>query len=100
MTDIKTKEIVSEFLGTYLLVVTVGCNIIGDNKEHATMSIAAVLMVMVYCLGAVSGAHFNPAVSFAVMINGSISPLKCAAYCITQVLAGLSGGGSYYLLYG
>ena len=53
------KKCFSEFLGTFVLVATVGFNILGGGNA---LSIGASLMVMIYALGGVSGANFNPAV--------------------------------------
>merc|ERR1719271_1497846 len=54
----------SEFLGTFFLVLTVGLNVTGGSPAPA-LSIGASLMCMIYALGSVSGAHFNPAVTLA-----------------------------------
>merc|ERR1719472_785007 len=62
-------RLASEFLGTFVLVLTVGLNVLGKSPAGA-FSIAASLMCMIYALGDVSGAKFNPAVSLAVLISG------------------------------
>mmetsp|Transcript_26839 Transcript_26839/g.59317 ORF Transcript_26839/g.59317 Transcript_26839/m.59317 type:complete len:493 (+) Transcript_26839:91-1569(+) len=100
----------SEFLGTYLLVFTVGCNVLSGNAIFAAISIAAVLMVMIYNLGDVSGGHFNPAVSLAVTCIGRMEPLMeggdekgwlaFLAYTAVQLVAGVLGGLSYYGVFG
>merc|ERR1719321_2577510 len=63
------SSLLSEFLGTFMLVVTVGFNVLGGSKAPA-FSIAASLMCMIYALGNVSGAHFNPAVTIAILCAG------------------------------
>merc|ERR1719230_1702725 len=55
-------KLLSEFLGTYMLVLTVGLNVLSGSAAGA-FSIAAALMCMIFALGTVSGAHFNPAVT-------------------------------------
>jgi glycerol uptake facilitator-like aquaporin len=79
---LSTKLLV-EFIGTYILVVTVGFNVV-TGSAAAAYSIAASLMVMVYALGgrmdeygyAWGGdCHFNPAVTLAVWTRG-----KCDGY--------------------
>merc|ERR1719331_2096602 len=63
-------ELLSEFLGAYFLILTVGLNVMAKSPAGA-WSIAASLMCMIYALGDVSGGKFNPAVSLAVLISGA-----------------------------
>lgn len=101
-----TAKYVAEFVGTFFLVFTVGCHVHSGNIV-AALSIGAVLMVMVYALGSVSGAHFNPAVTLAVLISGrdKISPEDACIYMVVQVFGGIVGaltscsvfGGSIFL---
>merc|ERR1719146_573143 len=60
---------VSEGIGTFVLVLTVLLNVLGSSPAGA-WSIAASLMCMIYALGNCSGAHFNPAVTLAIMLAG------------------------------
>mmetsp|Transcript_68807 Transcript_68807/g.201961 ORF Transcript_68807/g.201961 Transcript_68807/m.201961 type:complete len:449 (+) Transcript_68807:85-1431(+) len=94
-------KLVSEFLGTYFLVLTVGLNVLGGSPA-AAFSIAASLMCMIYALGDVSGAHFNPAVTVAIAGCGrnKISPSDVGAYIVAQVAGGIAAGFSYKALYG
>jgi len=86
------SALVSEFLGTFYLVLTVGLNVLGGSKA-AALSIAASLMCMIYALGSVSGAHFNPAVTVAILmagrdkIQGGIG-VACAYICVQLVAGG------------
>ena len=48
-----------------------------------------VLAVMVSALGAVSGAHFNPAVTFGVWIAGQIPGRRALSYILAQLIGGL-----------
>merc|ERR1719401_1678671 len=64
--DIRLSMLLSEFLGTFILTVTVGLNVLAKSPS-GPWSIGAALMCMIYALGDVSGAHFNPAVTLAVM---------------------------------
>jgi len=91
----------SEFLGTFFLVLTVGLNVMGGSPA-AAWSIAASLMCMIYALGGVSGAHFNPAVSLAIFLSGRnkfVSPGEIATYMVTQIVAGIVAGLTYNLIY-
>jgi aquaporin Z len=57
-----------------------------------------VLMVMVFAGGHVSGAHYNPAVSTAVLLRGKMTPNEYVAYVATQVLAALAAAGVVSIL--
>merc|ERR1719446_472517 len=96
------KKLTAEFVGTFLLVLTVGCNVLGGSGTWAALSIASVLMVSIYALGSVSGANFNPAVSLALFLNGTpdFTAQKMASYMLIQVIGGLAAGGVYYWLFG
>jgi len=94
-------EIISEFLGTYMLVVTVGLNVLGKSKAGA-FSIAASLTSMIYALGDVSGAHFNPAVTVAVAASGRCPDLtvgKASSFIVTQLVAGIAAAYTYAFVY-
>merc|ERR1719387_159856 len=62
-------KLASEFIGTFFLVLTVGLNVLGKSPGPV-FSIAASLMCMIYALGNCSGAHFNPAVTLAIIVSG------------------------------
>merc|ERR1719235_945873 len=97
------SRFVAEFIGTYLLVLTVGCNVIAGDPTWGVTSIAAVLMVSIYALGGVSGAHFNPAVSVALGAAGTADapPWKeVGIYCAVQLIAGVSAGLCFTLMLG
>eukprot|EP00397_Hematodinium_sp_SG-2012_P033727 GEMP01036076.1.p1 GENE.GEMP01036076.1~~GEMP01036076.1.p1 ORF type:complete len:395 (+),score=116.17 GEMP01036076.1:145-1329(+) len=94
-------RLVSEFLGTFFLVLTVGLNVLAGHGA-AAFSIAASLMCWIYAVGNVSGAHFNPAVTVAVLLSGrkKITPRDAAFYIATQLSAGLAAGLTYYAVHG
>lgn len=96
----KSEELVGEFIGTYLLILTVGCNVLGGNAAMAVLSIASVLMISIYALAGVSGANFNPAVSFALCIAGEMNPTKMGAYIVTQLIAGAAAAATYTWVHG
>jgi len=95
------QKIVSEFLGTYFLVLTVGLNVIGGSKAPV-FSIAASLMCMIFALGTCSGAHFNPAVTIAIVVAGrdKISPKDAGIYIVVQIIAGIAAAFTYSLMEG
>lgn len=68
------RNYLTEFIGTFFLVLTVGLTVVNE-VPLAPLAIGCSLMVMVYMGGHVSGAHYNPAVSLAVLLNGKMSSL-------------------------
>lgn len=93
------NKLISEFLGTYVLVYTVGCNVAGKTGEWAVTSIACSLMVMIYALGNVSGGHFNPAVTAACAVAGKISAVEGLEYIFSQLLGGTAAAFMNQLAY-
>ena len=63
------RKLVMEFIGTFFLVFTVGLAV-ANAGDLAPLAIGSALMVMVFAGGHVSGAHYNPAVSTAVLVCG------------------------------
>merc|ERR1719265_1221813 len=90
---------VAEFVGTYLLVFTVGCNVLSGSPVWAATSIACVLMVSIYALGGVSGANFNPAVSLTLGLSNKLEWKEVGIYCVVQLIAGICAGLSYAALF-
>ncbi len=87
------RKLVVEFVGMFLFVFTVG---MATNKAGAgalaPLAIGSVLMVMVFAGGHVSGGHFNPAVSTAVLLRGRMAANEFAAYIATQFAAAVLAG--------
>jgi aquaporin Z len=76
----------TEFIGTMFLVLVVGVAAIGGAAGGmAPVAIGTVLMVMIYAGGHISGAHYNPAVTLAVLIRGRINMGDAITYWIAQV---------------
>jgi aquaporin Z len=80
------RKYLAEFIGTFFLVFTVCCAVVKGGVV-APIAIGAVLMTMVYAGGHISGGHYNPAVTLAVLIRGRITPIEAMPYWITQVVA-------------
>ena len=95
------RKLASEFIGTLFLVATViGSGImaesLADGNEAVallgnTLATAGILYVLITCLGPISGAHFNPAVSFVFWLNKELSTDLCALYIIFQCLGAIAG---------
>jgi len=67
------RKYVTEFIGTFVLVFTVGCTVM-IHSDLAPLAIGSALMVMVYAGGHISGGHFNPAVTLGVLLRGGKMP--------------------------
>ncbi len=97
-TSEETTEVVSgprvtvkyavEAIGTFFLVFTVGATV-GSASPFAPLAIGAVLMVMIYAGGHISGGHYNPAVTLAVLVRHRIGLRDAVAYWVVQFGAGL-----------
>lgn len=75
-----------ELIGTFFLVLTIGCvSSVPAVGGFAPLAIAAVLMVMVYAGGHISGAHYNPAVTVGLTVRGRCSAQDASVYIIAQI---------------
>lgn len=83
------KNYVTEFIGTFFLVLTIGLTVVGGT-DFAPLAIGSVLMVMVYMGGHVSGAHYNPAVTLAIYLRGKLPAAQVAPYIVAQVIGSLA----------
>ena len=72
------KNYITEFIGTFFLVLAIGLT-------GTPIAIGAMLMVMVYMGGHISGAHYNPAVSIAMIIRGLLSVKEAINYILSQL---------------
>ena len=72
------KNYITEFIGTFFLVLTIGLT--GDP-----LAIGVMLMVMVYMGGHISGAHYNPAVSIAMILRGLLTTKEAINYILSQL---------------
>ena len=89
-----SRKLVVEFIGTFFLVFTVATatNPKSGAGTLAPLAIGSVLMVMVFAGGHISGGHYNPAVSTAVLVRGKMLASEWGAYVIVQLVAGVLAG--------
>src|SRR6266480_3099682 len=81
------NKYIAEFIGTFFLVLTIGCTGIGAGAAViAPLAIGAALMVMVFAGGHISGAHYNPAVTLGVLIRGKVNGADVVPYMVAQLL--------------
>src|SRR5215475_5488264 len=86
------RKYVTEFIGTFGLVFTVGCAVLG-KAALAPLAIGAALMVFVYAGGHISGGHYNPAVSLAAYLRGRLSREDLGPYWLAQAAGALVAAG-------
>ena len=76
-----------EALGTFFLVLVVGLTVVAPGAgAMAPLAIGAILMVMVYAGGPISGGHYNPAVTLAVWLRGKCGANDALPYVGAQVV--------------
>jgi len=95
------RRYVAECLGTaFLLAGVVGSGIMaaklaGGNGALAllcnTLATGAILTVLILTFGPVSGAHFNPAVSIAMVLRRQLPTRVAAMYVGVQIIGGIIG---------
>jgi aquaporin NIP len=86
-----TRPLVAEAVGTFALVFAGAGAIVVDARTHAlghvgvAIAFGLVIMVMIYAVGHVSGAHFNPAVTFAFALTRHFPWGRAALYWCAQI---------------
>lgn len=86
---VTTLSYFAEYVSTFFLIL-----VILMSNGNALM-IGAALAFAIFMVGGISGGHLNPAVSFAMVMNGSIKSNEAVMYVLAQLL----GGGSAYYAY-
>lgn len=104
------KKILAEFLGSAgLLVVVVGSGIMAESLAGGNMAIAllanslatgAGLYALIQTFGPISGAHFNPAVSFAERLWKRLSTAECLGYVLAQLTGAMFGVFAAHSMFG
>ena len=108
-TSERPRKLAAEFIGTAMLLATViGSGVMGEMLSGGNVAIAllgntiptgAILYVLITMLGPVSGAHFNPAVTFAFRLRGEISNADAFAYVAVQVAGAVAGVWLAHLMF-
>jgi aquaporin Z len=91
------KNYLTEFVGTFFLVLTIGLTVTGGT-DFAPLAIGASLMIMVYMGGHVSGGHYNPAVSLAAMMRGALPSAQYLPYVVSQILGALAASLMVFII--
>ncbi len=90
-------KLLTELVGTLFLVLTIGLTVLGGTTL-APLAIGAVLTALVYMGGPVSGAHYNPAVTLAFWMRGTLPAREIGPYMAVQVAGALGGALVVFLV--
>jgi len=100
------KKLAAEFIGTMWLVLG-GCGSavlaaaypeLGIGFAGVAIAFGLTVLTMVYALGHISGAHFNPAVSVGLWVGGRFDKKDLLPYIASQVLGALAGAAIIYTI--
>jgi glycerol uptake facilitator-like aquaporin len=104
------KAMWAEGIGSFLLFATViGSGIMGDRLSGGNVAVAllgntlatgAMLFVLVTMLGAISGAHFNPAVTMVMRLRGDIATAAALGHVAAQLAGGILGVWAAHVMFG
>src|SRR5260370_4709194 len=104
------RRVVSETVGTALLLATVvGSGIMGDRLSGGNVAIAllanslatgAVLVALILTFSDLSGAHFNPAVTFADAWGHGVAWRCVPAYIAAQCVGAFAGVACAHVMFG
>lgn len=83
------RQLIAEFMGVLLFQIFGGAAPPKDTTAPAANGFA--LVAIIYAFANISGAHLNPAVTFALMCTGHMKWWKGLLYVIVQVGEGSSG---------
>ncbi|MBK7372826.1 MAG: MIP family channel protein [Saprospiraceae bacterium] len=100
------RKLTAEFVGTYFLLFC-GCGAIVINQvsdgviTHMGIAITfgLIIMCLIYALGDISGAHFNPAVSIAFTVAGKFPKSDLVPYIISQILGAVAAAFTLKILF-
>src|ERR1700740_3053096 len=104
-----TRRLAAEAVGTaFLLAAGVGSGIMGERLAGGNMAIAllantlatgAMLVTLILTFGPISGAHFNPAVTFADASQGGLAWREVPGYVAAQLIGAFAGVASADLMF-
>jgi aquaporin Z len=81
----------AEFLGTFALLLSI-------FFTANWLLIGLTLALVIYAIGGISGAHVNPAVTFAMYMKGTLSMNEFLSYSAVQLLGAFAALYAYKLL--
>lgn len=95
------QAVIAEWIATFMfLFATIGCVVFTQDggittarQLEVSLVFGGMITILVYIFGGISGANINPAVSWALMVTRKISPVRCGAYVVAQLLGAICGAG-------
>ena len=85
------KKYIVEFIGTFFLVLTICMTSYSKvSADLQPLAVGSMLMVLIYSMGYLSGAQFNPAISLAIYLRGRINLKEMGFYWIAQILGAVA----------
>ena len=100
-----TQKVIAEVIGTYFLIL-IGCGSVVVNKIYESVTFPGIcvawglaVMVLVYSVGHISGAHFNPAVTIAFAIFRHFPLKQVPLYIVAQLVGSLLASATLCLLF-
>jgi len=91
------KKYLIEFIGTFFLVTTFALT---NGSFLAPVAVGSVFAALLYMGFAISGAHYNPATTVAMLVLKKISVKNSAVYILVQLIASFAGASCYFLIWG
>src|ERR1700688_2588048 len=88
---VESRKYAVEEIGAFFLTFVVAVSVL-SGSVYTPLAAGATLMVMIYAGGHISGGHYNPAVTLAVLARGRIGIRDAVAYWIAQVAGGVIAG--------
>lgn len=100
------KSLLAEFIGTFWLVlggcgaavISAGFPELGIGFLGVAIAFGLTVLTMVYAVGYISGAHFNPAVTVGLFVSGLFDGKRVIPYIVSQVLGGLLAASILYII--
>ena len=97
------KKFIAEFIGTFFLVLAIGLctlNVPLEMRLWAPIGIGGTLLAMIFSMGHISKAHYNPAVTVAFWLRGYLPHREVPLYFLAEFGGGLLAAFTCILLKG
>jgi aquaporin Z len=93
-----TRKILAELAGTFLFMMIGYASVAAFGAAGAPgllvvpFSFGFGLLAAIFAFGHISGGHFNPAVTVAMVLDGRTTPTEAAGYIVAQVIGAIGAG--------